>query len=96
MVSVDDAYLKSLRISCRFTISTNSRSVPVALARKRKKARGKGVNPNMFSNEVNGITMPAMTTAIVVAVKARLGRLRKELPAVRMMKMIHVESARVV
>jgi hypothetical protein len=47
----------------------------------------------MFPNEVNGITMPAMTTAIVVAVKARLERLRKELPAVRMMKMIHVESA---
>jgi hypothetical protein len=34
-----------------------------------------------------------VATAIVVAVKARLGRLRKELPAVRMMKMIHVESA---
>jgi hypothetical protein len=37
------------------------------------------VNPNMFPNEVNGITMPAMTTAIVVAAKARLGRLRKEI-----------------
>jgi hypothetical protein len=37
--------------------------------------------------------MPAMTTAIVVAVKARLGRLQKGLSAVRMMKMIHVESA---
>jgi hypothetical protein len=63
-------------------------------ARKRKYNGGSGVKPKGAARGVNGSIMPIQTIDIVVIVRGRLGRLRKGLPTVRMIKSTRVCVAR--
>jgi hypothetical protein len=65
----------------------------VAAPRSTKYAPGNGTKPSAAASGVRGKITPISTTSTVVTASARLGRLRKELPAVRMMKRTSVRVA---
>src|SRR5206468_7196399 len=66
----------------RFTISTSTRYMSIAMTRKTKYARGGIAKPRVGASGVAGRTNPKTTTAIVVTVRGTLGRLLKGFPIV--------------
>ena len=76
----------SLRISRRLISSTSTRYVKVTPLRNTKYAPGSGTKPSVAAGGVKGKITPISTPSTVVTVSARLGRLRKGSPVVRMTK----------